>query len=78
MFMNSSAQTDVRGVTVLEPTILKEPVSSVPFAGVVELVAVVVVVDESPQLPINAVTASNASKGIMNHIFDFLICNFSS
>jgi hypothetical protein len=75
--MKSSAQTDVRGVTVLEPTMLKEPVSSSPAPEVVAA-EVVVVVDESPQLPINAVTASKAIKGIMNHIFDFLIYNFSS
>ena len=35
IFMNSSAQTEVSGVTVLEPMILKEPESSSPIGVVV-------------------------------------------
>ena len=70
--MNSSAQTVVSGVTVLEPIMLKEPESSVPVG-----VGLVVVVD-SLQLLINTMAANNTIKGIMNHFGVIDLINYSS
>jgi hypothetical protein len=66
--MNSSAHTEVNGVTVFDPVILMEPDNS-PLGGVGEGAGVV--------QPVRAIPAtSKMTKGNMSHFFIFAIYNF--
>jgi len=66
--MNSSAHTEVNGVTVFDPVMLMEPDSS-PLGGVGEEAGVVQPVRAMP-------IASKMASGSVNHFFIFVICNF--
>jgi hypothetical protein len=66
--MNSSAHTEVNGVSVFDPIILMEPDNS-PLGGVGEGAGVV--------QPVRAIPAtSKTARGNVNHFFIFVIYNF--